>query len=479
MSEQFRSLWAPWRLFDRLVDAEEVESVPPEAVAARTQQWVALCGLLYRLLAAPVPLLGFVGEVGLAAPTPTIAGAMVLVTLANLALMLEVLVRRSVSILHGRVVMPLDCVVAAGLNLWLSALLAPGSLEDAFRDVFWFYALGTVALWGGLHGLRTGVFLIVAAVPLQWGMYRLNGYTFDQVSVMHVAARLTWMLLIMVTVLIVAHLVRLGARVALAAGIRAGRQAEQLALLRSMHDTVLQSLEAIALQAGQRPVSEQRMRQIETASRGQAAALRAMLSTRPGPTTAPRRPPDDAGDGTDGLWPTTSAALAAAPREPVKNLVTALREAVERASGRGLTVELVTAEATVQPSPVVTEALAQAVGEALTNVAKHAGVGRAVVRVVTSPDGVEVTVRDHGCGFDADAVRPGFGIPQSITARMRELGGDAVVSSRPGRGTRVRLRSPARASSSPCDRSPAGPLGGGGRVRGTRSSADHDGSRGG
>jgi signal transduction histidine kinase len=409
-------------VFDRLADADD-EEVPPEAVTARTQQWVALCGLVYRLLAAPVPLIGFVGEVGFTAPVGAIAVAMAAVLAVNVALLREVMVRRSASFLHGSGIRSVDWVVAAGLNLWASTVIAPGSLDDAFHDVFWFYALGTVALWGGLDGLRTGVVLIVSSVALQVGMNRLNGQSLAEVNFVHVVARAGWIILIMVSVLMVASLLRLAARSALAAGHRAGRQAEQLKILRSMHDTVLQTLEAIALQARQRPCSEQRMREIEAAARRQAAELRVLLQSRPRPAV----PPD----------PATG-------RPPLrdKGLVAALQQVVEQAASWGLKVELVTAEVDTEPAPVARSALAEAVGESLTNVAKHAGVPRAVVRAVSTPDRVEVTVRDHGHGFDLGTVRHGFGIAESITGRMREVGGDAEVSSHPGHGTRVRLWAP-------------------------------------
>jgi signal transduction histidine kinase len=59
------------------------------------------------------------------------------------------------------------------------------------------------------------------------------------------------------------------------------------------------------------------------------------------------------------------------------------------------------------------------------------------VRAVSRPDGVEVTVRDHGRGFDLTAEHQGCGVEQSITTRMQEAGGRAELWSVPGRGTRV------------------------------------------
>jgi signal transduction histidine kinase len=50
-----------------------------------------------------------------------------------------------------------------------------------------------------------------------------------------------------------------------------------------------------------------------------------------------------------------------------------------------------------------------------------------------------VIARDHGTGFDADTVPAGFGITNSITARLVEVGGSAKIESAPGKGTRVTM----------------------------------------
>src|SRR6266508_907968 len=109
---------------------------------------------------------------------------------------------------------------------------------------------------------------------------------------------------------------------------------------------------------------------------------------------------------------------------------------------RGLHTELVTGGLDRDPPPAVATALIGATREALTNVAKHADAGRAVVRAVSRPDGVEVIVRDHGRGFDLETEHHGFGVERSITSRMHEVGGRAELWSAPGRGTRVMLWGP-------------------------------------
>jgi signal transduction histidine kinase len=110
----------------------------------------------------------------------------------------------------------------------------------------------------------------------------------------------------------------------------------------------------------------------------------------------------------------------------------------------GLQVELVVAELAGDPPAPVTEALLGAAREALTNVRKHATVGQAVLRAAGTDEAVEVVVRDQGGGFDPGLAGGGYGLANSVTARVCEAGGDAAIWSAPGRGTRVRLWWPAR-----------------------------------
>ena len=82
---------------------------------------------------------------------------------------------------------------------------------------------------------------------------------------------------------------------------------------------------------------------------------------------------------------------------------------------------------------------------ALTNVWKHAGATRAVVRVEGRGAHCEVSIHDGGCGFDPRTMgtgRPsGFGL-QGMRERAERLGGSLAIESRPGEGTRVTVRLP-------------------------------------
>jgi signal transduction histidine kinase len=122
---------------------------------------------------------------------------------------------------------------------------------------------------------------------------------------------------------------------------------------------------------------------------------------------------------------------------------TSIGQLVGEFADRGLTVEFVVGNLDTQPAPDVRAALHDAAREALTNVLKHAQISHAVLHLSGEGPAVEVIVRDHGRGFDPAVARTGFGLPQSIVGRLADVGGTADIWSRPGRGTRVRLRGPA------------------------------------
>jgi signal transduction histidine kinase len=139
---------------------------------------------------------------------------------------------------------------------------------------------------------------------------------------------------------------------------------------------------------------------------------------------------------------------------PAADLIGGLQDLVQGKALLGLQVEL--ADAAVrgaEDQPVdllVVPALLDAVGEALTNVSKHAGVAHATVRVHLNPGTVEISVADHGRGFDPQRATTGLGLRTSITARLAEIGGTATIDSGPGEGTVIRLVVPrARGGAAP------------------------------
>jgi len=85
------------------------------------------------------------------------------------------------------------------------------------------------------------------------------------------------------------------------------------------------------------------------------------------------------------------------------------------------------------------------VQEALTNVARHAGVRRSRVEVSADRSGIRLVVQDAGRGFDAQAVlaRASSGL-SGMRERARLLGGQLAIESSPGVGARLTARIPFR-----------------------------------
>lgn len=197
------------------------------------------------------------------------------------------------------------------------------------------------------------------------------------------------------------------------AAYQAGRAAERARWLRMLHDTALQSLEAMALASeDDRRAPAETLTRIRADARREAVILRGSLA-------------ELTGDGRP----------AGSLTETLSALVDALRPGSPR-------VELVGGEPAVALTPFARDVLRDATRAALGNAVRHAGATRVVIRVTGAGAGVEVVIRDDGRGFDTARIAPGFGIRQSIVARLRDAGGTATVESEAGHGTRVRLWMP-------------------------------------
>ena len=128
--------------------------------------------------------------------------------------------------------------------------------------------------------------------------------------------------------------------------------------------------------------------------------------------------------------------------------LTALQRLVQRNARTGLHVELNGTQlrdaralrAALRPELV--DAVVDATQDALTNVAKHAGVDTAVVRAGATARDLTVSVVDQGRGFDPEQVSRGTGIERSIRARIAEQGGGVRIDSAVGAGTYVEISVP-------------------------------------
>jgi PAS domain S-box-containing protein len=193
---------------------------------------------------------------------------------------------------------------------------------------------------------------------------------------------------------------------------------ERNRMARDIHDTLAQAFTGVILQleAARGAIEHQdlaealeRMERSGNLARvGLGEARRAVLALRPG-------------------------SLAETP------LRTALEDLLKRMtskSGLQATVEL------PEEEPVLPlewkEGLLRVTQESLTNTIKHAGAKTFRTTMTVLGKEVHFDLVDDGAGFDPDAEHEGFGLV-GMKERIDEMGGQFVLTSAPGRGTRIRI----------------------------------------
>lgn len=183
------------------------------------------------------------------------------------------------------------------------------------------------------------------------------------------------------------------------------QQRERARLSQALHDHVLQTLEFVARDTW---IADPRMRDYVAS---EAAWLRDLVRGEP----------------------------ACQP----SGLAAALDKVVTRQTAAGMRIEVNTSGLYAETlSAETVQVLADVVTELLTNVRKHAGTARAVLRVTSAAGKITVTVMDLGCGFDPCRVAGGLGLQGSVVGRIREAGGQVVVTSAPGAGAHVEVSVP-------------------------------------
>ncbi len=91
-------------------------------------------------------------------------------------------------------------------------------------------------------------------------------------------------------------------------------------------------------------------------------------------------------------------------------------------------------------SPAVITGLYRIVQEALNNVAKHAQIREATVRLSLGGERACLDIEDHGAGFDIQKqIGHGHLGMAGMAERAKELGWNLHIDSQPGKGTRVHL----------------------------------------
>ena len=92
-----------------------------------------------------------------------------------------------------------------------------------------------------------------------------------------------------------------------------------------------------------------------------------------------------------------------------------------------------------RPSRSVELCLYRCIQECLNNVVRHAAASHVRVQLRSRGDALEVRVRDDGRGFEP---QPADAHAHGMRERLRGIGGELDLRSRPGSGTEVRLLIP-------------------------------------
>ncbi len=200
---------------------------------------------------------------------------------------------------------------------------------------------------------------------------------------------------------------------------RAGARQERIHLGMDLHDTVLQDLSYLRLQA-------------ESIRRG----------LEPGSAVEGRlhKMSDDLGRVGREL---RQLAVALTETERTGDLVVDVNEMIERYRGRiQAEIQIRIAGRPRRLGTPIEANLLRMLQEALNNVWKHAEARKVLVSLEYFDDRVMLMVKDDGLGFDINAPRPtGIGLT-SMQHRAVELGGAMNITSAPGKGTCVSIEVP-------------------------------------
>jgi signal transduction histidine kinase len=210
---------------------------------------------------------------------------------------------------------------------------------------------------------------------------------------------------------------------ALAARLIETQERERKNLSRELHDDVGQLLSLMCLELDRSLSPDGRASRPEVVQRALEGARQALDRVRA--LCGSLRPPvlDDLG---------------------LKEAARSLLEQVRAKTGIALESELSLDSRAVPPA--VGENVYRILQEAVTNVARHAGPTRGRVTLLQTGDALELVVEDWGVGFEPGRAGTSSMGLLSMRERAQLLGGTFNVRSEPGRGTRVSVAVPIKAS---------------------------------
>jgi two-component system NarL family sensor kinase len=202
-----------------------------------------------------------------------------------------------------------------------------------------------------------------------------------------------------------------------------GAAEERNRLAREIHDTLAQGLTATTLQLES---ADALLGDSSNAEQAREPLHRALSLTQSNLEEARRSVLD----------------LRAAPLEG-RSLSEALKTLVDRwEAEEGVNTRYEAVNSSRPLPPNVEVGLYRICQEALTNVARHAGARRVTVRLVATPEQIQLVVEDDGRGFDASEMSEGRHGLVGMNERAKMLGGSLDIKSSLGAGTRIEVTVP-------------------------------------
>ena len=185
-------------------------------------------------------------------------------------------------------------------------------------------------------------------------------------------------------------------------------RAERRRIARDLHDGVAQDLAFIAMQARERTSADGSDHLVVAAERALAELRRAI---------------EDLADDSEG------------------SLGDAVSRTAAELTGRSGAQLVANVDPRADAAPEVRNALLRILREAIWNGIRHGG-ATAVEVELSGGTGLHMRVADNGSGFDVSSARPGGLGLTSIKERVRALGGDVGIRSRPGAGCELEVKLP-------------------------------------
>jgi two-component system, sensor histidine kinase and response regulator len=119
--------------------------------------------------------------------------------------------------------------------------------------------------------------------------------------------------------------------------------------------------------------------------------------------------------------------------QSLSEMLTQLTQNFQRTSGIPMQCQLAIPS---MLSPAISTAIYRVVQEGLTNIQKHADASAVSLGLQSTPEGLELLLRDNGRGFVIDAHHRGFGL-QGMQERVVAIGGQLQIVSQPQQGCQI------------------------------------------